>query len=95
METELAKIPRKRNFHACSLETFASTCKLPFEPNHQFIAETKHRPTILENVNNWQVFDSDTHINNFSILKEEFCNTNMDTDTVGEVDQIDKIETKI
>ena len=34
LETQLAKIPRKHNLRAHSLATFASTCKLPFEPNH-------------------------------------------------------------
>jgi len=50
LETHLAKIPRKHNLHAHSLATFASTCKLLFEPNHQFTAEIRHRPTIPDNV---------------------------------------------
>ena len=52
LETQLAKIPRKHNLHAHSLATFASTCKLPFEPNHQFTTKIKHRPTMLDNVKN-------------------------------------------
>jgi len=59
LETQLAKIPRKHNLQAHSLAMFASTCKLPFEPNHQFTAAIRHRPTIPDNVKNWQVFDSD------------------------------------
>lgn len=86
LETQLAKIPRKCNLHAHSLETFASTCKLPFEPNHQFTAEIRHKTTIPDNVKNWQVFDNDTKIKNLLTLKEEFCNTNMDMDTIAEVD---------
>ena len=53
LETQLAKIPRKHNLLAHSLETFASTCKLPFKPNHQFIAKIKHRTTVPDNVKNW------------------------------------------
>ena len=60
LESQLAKIPRKHNLHAHSLATFASTCKLSFEPNHHFTAEMKHRETVLDNVKNWQVFDNDT-----------------------------------
>jgi len=41
------------------------------------------------------VFDNDIQINNFLTLEEEFCNTNIDTDIVGEVDQRDKIEIDI
>jgi len=50
LEHQLTKIPRKHNLHAHSLATFASTCKLPFEPNHHFTAEIKHRPTVPDNV---------------------------------------------
>jgi len=41
------------------------------------------------------VFDSDKQINNFLTLDEEFCNTNIDVDTVSEFDQTNKIETYI
>ena len=81
--------------HAHSLATFASTCKLPFEPNHQFTAEIKHRLVVPDNVKKLQVFDNDTQITNFLTLKEEFSSANIDTSTAGEADQIDKIETHI
>lgn len=45
-ESKLAKISRNHNIHAHSLATFASTCKLPFEPNHHFTAGIKHRPIV-------------------------------------------------
>jgi hypothetical protein len=80
---------------AHSLAMFASTCKLPFEPNHQFTAEIRHRPAIPDNVKNWQVFDNDKQINNFLTLEEEFSSTNIDVDTVSEFDQINQIETDI
>jgi len=50
IEFNLAKISRSHNIHAHSLATFASTCKLPFGPNHHFIAEIKHRPAVPNNV---------------------------------------------
>lgn len=74
---QLTKISRKHNLHAHSLETFSSTCKLPFEPNHHFTAKIKHRPIVPNNVKNWQVFHNDTQMNNFFTLKEEFSNTDM------------------
>lgn len=49
-EFELAKTSRNHNIHAHSLATFASTCKLPFGPNHHFTAEIKHRPAVPNNV---------------------------------------------
>jgi len=52
LESQLTKIPKNHNLHAHSLATFASNCKLPFEPNHHFTAEIKHIPTIPDNVKN-------------------------------------------
>ena len=70
---------------------FASTCKSPFEPNHQFTTEIRHMPAIPDNVKNWQVFDSDNQINNFLTLEEEFSSTNIDVDTISEFDQTNQI----
>lgn len=95
LETQLAKIPRKHNLQSHSLAMFASTCKLPFEPNHQFTAEIRHRPAIPDNVKKCQVFDSDNQINNFLTLEREFSSTNIDVDTVSEFDQTNQIETDI
>lgn len=47
------------------------------------------------NVKNWQVFENDTQINNFLTLKEEFTSTKMDTNTIEESNQMDKVETHI
>lgn len=49
-EFQITKISRTHNLHAHSLATFASTCKLTFEPNHCFTAEIKHRPSVPNNV---------------------------------------------
>lgn len=58
-ESKLAKISRSNNMHAHSLATFASTCKLPFESNHHFTVEIKHRPAVRNNVKDLQVFEDD------------------------------------
>lgn len=81
-ESKLAKISREHNIHAHSLATFASTCKLPFEPNHHFTAEIKHKPTVPNNVKDWQVFENDAQINNFLTLEDEFSNINIDMDAM-------------
>jgi len=87
-ESQLTKILRKHNLHAHSLATFASTCKLPFEPNHHFIAEIKDRPIVPDNIKNWQVFENDTQINNFLTLQEEFSSLNIDADTMDQQQQV-------
>ena len=96
LQAQLAKIPRKQNLHAHSLAMFTSTCKLPFGPNHQFTAEIRHRPAILDNLMNWQVFVNNNQINNFLTLENEFSNSSIDEDTtINEFDQIDEQQTDI
>ena len=92
LETKLAVIPRKHNMQAHSLAMFANTCKLPFQPNHQYIAEVRHRLDIPENLKNWQVFTNDQQINNFLTLEEEFVNSNIDINITLDPCFTDKIE---
>ena len=86
-ESQLTKISRSHNLHAHSLATFASTCKLPFEPNHHFTAEIKHRPAVPNNIKGWQVFENDAQINNFLTLQQEFSGLNIDTDAMDDPQQ--------
>lgn len=96
LQAQLAKIPRKQNLHAHSLAMFASTCKLPFDPNHQFSAEIRHRPAIPDNLLNWQVFVNNNQINNFLTLQNEFSNCNIDEDImIDEFDQEKEQKTEI
>ena len=88
-EFQITKIPRTHNLHAHSLATFACTCKLPFEPHHCFTAEVKHRPSIPNNVNDWQVFEDDKQINHFLTLQQEFAGLNIDTDTASQSQILD------
>ena len=83
-EFQITKIPRTHNLHAHSLATFASTCKLPFEPQHCFTTEVKHRPSIPNNVKDWQVFEDDTHINQFLTLQQEFSGLNIDMEAASD-----------
>lgn len=92
LETKLAVIPRKHNMQAHSLAMFSSTCKLPFQPNHQYTADVRNRPAILDNLKNWKVFTNDQQINNFLTLEEEFVNSNIDTDITCETDFKNEIE---
>lgn len=50
LESNFDAIPRKQNMQAHSLATFSSTCKMPFQPNHQYTAELKHMPMIPDNL---------------------------------------------
>jgi len=83
-KSQLIKISRSHNLHVHSLATFAGTCKLPFEPNHHFTAEIKHRPVVPNNVKDWKVFENDAQINNFLTLQQEFSGLNIDDDAMDD-----------
>lgn len=63
-----------------SLVTFASTCKLPFHPNHQYTAEVKQRFVTIDNLKYWNIFSQDSQIYDFMNAEGEFKNCNIDTD---------------
>ena len=73
--------------HSHSLATFASTCRLPFEPNYHFTAKIKHRPAVPNNIKDWQVFEADAQINNFLTLQQEFSSLNIDEDAMDDPQQ--------
>ena len=73
-------IPRKKNLQAHSLATFASTCNLPFQPNHKYNVEVKHRPIIPDNLKYWKIFSQDQNIYHFMNNEDEFHNCKIDTD---------------
>lgn len=83
-EFAITKIPRGHNLHAHSLATFASTFKFPLEPNNCFTAEVRYRPSIPNNVREWQVFEDDMQINNFLTLQQEFTGLNIDLETASQ-----------
>ena len=59
LECDFATIPRKQNIQAHNLAAFASTCNLPFQPNHKYTAEVKRGPNIPNNLKYWQIFSQD------------------------------------
>ena len=78
-----------------SLATFASTCKLPFHPNHQYTAEVRQRPIIPENLKCWQIFSQDSQIYDFMNVEGEFQNCNIDTDCTVDNDIYSGIDVNI
>lgn len=64
---------------AHTLSTFSSTCKFPFEPNHEYTAEVRHRPIIPDNLKYWHIFSQDSEIYDFMSSEGEFQNCKIDT----------------
>ena len=71
---------------------FSSTYKFPFQSNHQYTAEVRHKPSIPNNLRKWQIFENDQQINNFLTLDNEFVNTNIDTDIAVDFNRSDEVE---
>ena len=69
---------------AHSLSTFASTSKLPFQLNHQYTVEVKHRLVIPDNLKYQPIFSQDSHIYSFMNAEGEFQNCKIDTNCVVE-----------
>lgn len=80
LETDFAAIPRKQNMQAYSLATFASTFKLPFQPNDKYTTKVRHRLVIVDNLKYWLIFSQDSQIYDFMNAEVEFQNCNIDTD---------------
>ena len=53
------------NCIADSLATYAIVFKIPIYPNRKYEIEVKHKPSVPNNVKNWQVFEDDKQIHNF------------------------------
>ena len=64
--------PRKENVVADALAVSASVFKIHVYPNKEYTIEVKHKPTIPNNVDHWQIFDDDKQINRFMEISGEF-----------------------
>jgi ribonuclease HI len=73
-------VHRNLNQQADSLALAASNFKTPMFPNLKFEIEVRHRPSIPDNIKNWQVFKDDQEIQRFLKTIEEFSNISIDQD---------------
>jgi len=67
---------------AHSLATFSSTCKSPFQPNHKYTAELRHRLVIPDNLKYWNIFSQDSLVYDFMNVEGEFQTCNINTDCI-------------
>jgi len=69
---------------ADSLATSASNFKVPLPPKIRYDVEVKYRPSILDNVKHWKVFEDNLDIKKFLETVEEFSEMHIDQDSVSE-----------
>ena len=58
-ECNLSAIPREQNQVVNALTTSAAVFKVPIFPEKIYKVEVKYRPTILDNMKHWQIFEND------------------------------------
>ena len=75
---ELIYIPRIQNSLANELAFAASTSQIPCI-SEQYDIQVKHRPTIPDNLDHWQVFQDDDQIDDFLQSRNEFEITKTDS----------------
>jgi ribonuclease HI len=71
-------IHRNLNQQEDSLALAASNFKTPILPNLRFEVEVRHKPSIPDNIKNWQVFKDDQEIKIFLETIEEFSAISID-----------------
>ena len=67
-----------QNYVVDSLATSADVLKVPMHPGGRYEIEVSHRPSILDNVTGWQVFEDDKQIQKFLTLIGEFDGLTID-----------------
>ena len=77
-EYTISLIPREQNSIVDSLASSACLFKIPIYPNKEYQIQVKHRPSIPDNVKNWQVFEDNHQIKRFLENEEEFINTQIE-----------------
>jgi hypothetical protein len=66
------------NWQGNYLALVASNFRTPIFPNLRFDIEVRHRPSIPDNIKNWQVFKDDQEIKRFLETIDEFYNISID-----------------
>jgi hypothetical protein len=73
-------IRRGENTLANSLAVSASFLKVPLLPRVKCDVEIRYRPSVLDNVKHWKVFEDDLEIKNFLQSVDEFSALHIDQD---------------
>lgn len=77
-EYQIFVIPRSQNMVADTFAVAASTFKISLHPHDKYKIKMKHRPTVLDNIKYWQVFEDDDHIERFLPLLDGYKNMAID-----------------
>ena len=66
-----------------SLAVFASFFIPPLPPKLSYDVQVKYRPSLLDNVNFWKVFENDDELSKFLQIVDEFSDTHIDQENLN------------
>lgn len=75
VEHTIVVIPRNQNSVANSLVVATNNLKILVKPSKKYEVEVRHRPSVSDNIEKWQVFEDEKHIERFMCMTEEFADT--------------------
>ena len=80
---ELSYIPRDLNHLADSLAVSVSLIVPPLPPKLNYDVQVKYRPSLLDNVKFWRVFENDDEVGKFLQLVDEFSDMHIDQENLN------------
>ena len=80
---ELSYIPRALNHLADSLDVSASLLIPPLPPKISYDVQVKYRPSLLDNVKFWKVFENDEELSKFLQLVDEFSDMHINQENLN------------
>ena len=80
---ELSYIPRDLNHLADFLAVFANLFIPPLPPKVRYDVQVKYRPSLLDNVKFWKVFENDDELSKFLQLVDEFSDMHIDQENLN------------
>jgi hypothetical protein len=78
------RIPRAENQQADSLAKATATFMPPTVLKMKYHIKMRHRPSIPNNVQHWQVFEDDEKIKQFLEMIDEFSETHIDQENMND-----------
>ena len=80
---ELSYIPRALNHLADSLDISASLFIPPLPPKLSYDVQVKYRPSLLDKLKFWKVFENDDDLSKFLQLVDEFTDIHIDQENLN------------
>jgi hypothetical protein len=82
---DISFIPQEENYVADSLTVSASNFRIPISPKLKYDVEVKYKPSIMDNVKYWKVFEDNLELKKILESIDEFAALHIDQDLDSEI----------